>query len=769
MKSLLLSLMCLSLVACSNSESGFSIERNITTNTVEERPLNSSTEIAREELKDTARSMLLGKASEDKVISKFSTFFKIGNGEESLIKDRVAYNNYLSLVESETLSLNNELMLIFNERIDIYLTLLNASLAEKNIAPVKIKFDVNNPKSAQDALNTLYSSLRSRAKDLSLREQYMIFQLTENFIQKYNSENIEAIVPRDSVAKFVETLISLGKNSPQETFRKYQIVHKFLSDGELLSVFRPIVAKVIIDKTSNYNEIELFRKMAYFSVSQKYTAFAEDSDDVKRFFKSLYFSSSLLVKNIPGKDSEAPNFFKSINMSFKSNQAYLGQITAENGMSVHDVAELQDLFVKDYYFPFIKSIEEKGPRYKQFLESNNVAGPALQLEIILASFQNETKKIDFDSLLVKYNESLKDFNGIQDESIKKYLSQYNIATTANMILAINGKYNSEVVKKHNEMYELNEKSKEALKAVLSERQANQTELLSKSINEESEDESVYLMSGVFKGDLKTSKKLYLHPLTVLIPEGDQLIIEAQLLSGGRVDGSFQKIDSTEVKNKNEAVAVATGNRPSQNALVSVDKANKCREKHPRDCMEAGIFGGTMSYSRSVSAGSAPAKEKAGITGINGKSIQIKVIKSSPLESLVVSSGSRGFKGRKGLNSPLCNSVNEYQPFMGIAYSFSCNYAGVSSECNGALSNYENSRAVYNVDAGLSGDGGFGGRGGDITISITEGSSLKYPALSLGGLGGIPGDKASCTSVGQSSGLIGNTGGVGENGKISLRK
>lgn len=766
MKSALLSLMCLSLFACSNSDSGFLIERN--TNVVEERPLVSSTEVAKEELKDSARSMLLGKASEDKVISKFSAFLKLGNGEENLIKDKVSYNNYLSHVESETLSLNNELMLIFNERVDVYLTLLNASLADNNINPVKIKFDANNPKSAQDALNSLYSSLRSRVKTLSLREQYMIFQLTEFFIQKYNSENIEAIVPRDSVAKFVETLISLGKNNPQETFRKYQVVHKFLSEGELLSVFKPIIAKVAIDKNSNFNEVESFRKMAYFSIAQKYTAFAEDSDDVKRFFKSLYFASSLLLKNIPGKDSEAPNLFRSINMSFKSNQVFLAQIASENGMSVHEVAEIQDLFVSEYYFPFIKSLEDKAPRYKQFLESSNVAGPALPLEILLASFQSDIKKIDFDSLMVKYYESLNELKNVHDENIQKYMSQYNIATTGTMILAINGKYNAEATKKHKELYEINERSKEALKSVLNERNVNQAELLSKMINEESEEDSAYLMSGVFKGNLVTSKKLYLHPLAVIIPEGDQLVIEVQSLSGGRIDGNFHVVDSNFVKNQDESVSIYTGNKPSQGGLSSTDVKNKCRDK-PKVCMEAGVSGGKMSYSRSVSAGSIPAKEKSGVSGIDGKSIQIKLASSITLDSLIISNGLKGFKGRKGINSPLCNSVNEYQPFMGVAYSFTCEYSNRPSDCDGTLNANEGSLSAYHVNAGLSGDGGSGGRGGNISITLSDEKSSKYPALSLGGFGGIPGDRAVCISVTQVSGFLGNEGQTGENGKISLIK
>lgn len=767
MKLPLLCLLSVALISCSNPESGFLIERQ--TSKIEERPLVSSSEIAKEELKDSARNLVLGKSSEEAVVSKFSAFFKVGIGEEELFKNKADFDGYMAQVEAETAGLNNELMLIFNEKIETYLTLLNASIAQKNINPVKIKLDPNNPKSAQDALNSLYSSLRSRAKELSLREQYMIFQLTEFFIQKYRSENIENIVPRDSVAKFVETLIVNGKDKPQNTFRKYQVVGGFLSDGELLSVFKPILAKVTIDKKSNYNEVELFRKVSYFSVAQKYTEFIETSAEAKTYFQSLNYASALLVKNIPGKDSEAPNFFRSINLTIQSSQSYLGKVASENAMSIQEISELQDSYYKNYYLPLVESFDNKPARYKQFLESSSAATPTFVLELMLASFQSESKKIDFNALTLKFNESLNEFKVVSDDQIRKYMYEYQLAVNGNLILSINAKLNPEVSKKNTDMYAIFERSKDAVKSALVMR--NSAEVISTSKILETESEIILLNAGIYKGNLKTAKKLVLHPLTVIIPEGDSLVVEAQSLIGGRIDGSFQVVDSNEVKNRNEGISVSTGSRPVQNGYNFKNTPNpreKCGARE-KDCWEKTSMGGSVTFSRYVSEGSIPGKEKSGVAGINGKTIELKISKNSISDSLVVSAGFKGFKGRQGINSPLCNSVNEYVPYMGVHYSASCNYPSVVSECNGAINSHENSRTVFHVLSGASGDGGIGGRGGDITITFLENSATKkFPALTIGGPGGNTGDRAKCIAVGQSSNLYGGTGPSGENGRVVIK-
>jgi hypothetical protein len=777
MRTPLLACICLFLFSCGNSETGFVFERS----TKQERPLTSSSEVAKEELKDSARSFMQGKASEEQVATKFNEFFSIGKNEENAIDDEESFNEYVVNIDQESTMLRDELALIFKDKIELFLNLLNKSLTDKKIGTVKIKLDIGNPDSTKNALSVLYQSLYGRGEDLSLREQYMVFQLTTFLMEKHNSENKDKIVPEDLVYKFVREQVKRGESYPDKTFIKYQIVKNFLGTGELLNAFRTILGKITLTKKSSANELDTFRIIAHFAVESDVVNFISNKDEAKAFFQNLYFSSAALVETPPNRNSEAAAFIRSIDMTFKSNELFLAHIATGVGLNIKEIADIQDSFVNSYYFIFLKSLELNEELYVRFLDKMIFSYSSSQFSVIMSSFAGskgtEQSKTIFGvnqdhrktkttplSMIQKYNDSLKQFNS-PDENINGYMIAYQKSTLGNSVLNFISKFiPSDVTKGEVEqkMYAVYEESKIALKKVLVLRDQNKVEFLQAVIPEDSTDDSVILKAGVFKGNVKTSKKLFLHPLAVIIPEENRLMIEAKMLVGGRIDGSFETPNSLEIKNENDRIAVSLGSIPVQGPRESRMKPGKQLSgsggKAGRGDGGSGRFETPVPdvfdyYYQRVFDGSAPSKEVSGISGASGKNIEIIVQNNSILGTSVYSSGHRGFKGRKGISSPLCNSVNEYQPFQGVAY-----------ERNAT------GPRPFHVNSGMSGDGGIGGKGGEIIINISSDQDLSYPAISLGAPGGVPGDKAICFPVGvQTDGFIGQTGQSGVNGKVIIQK
>ena len=755
-------LLVLVVSGCSNPESGFLIEK--TSVSKEERPLVDSTEVAREDLKDSARGLVQGKVSEEVVVANFSKLFSIGQRDEASLKNSRDFSTYTANIELEVATLNNELSSIFNERIDLFLNLLNQSLAGKNISSVKITIDQKNPKSAQNALNILYTTLRSRGKELSLREQYLVFQLTELFIDKFNSENPQEIIPRETVAKFVQDQVKFHSDKPDLTFSKYQMVARFLSDGELLNAMKPVFSKVTLGEHSSANELEVFRIISNFAIRKNIVDITKETDDVKRFYKNLYYASSRLINNLPSKDSQVLAFFDSVDMTFKSNEAFLGKIASQNSLSIKEIAEIQDEFVATFYIPYLKTLDLKKDRIKQMQEKIRVNYTSVNLEYLMISFfaENSVEKqsVSFDSLKLKTEESLKEFVSIDDEIIKNYLTQYQKAILVADIIALTQRFG--VKKPESELYLMYESSKAALKSALRSREKDRVESLDQLIIQDVKNDEVYLEAGVYRGDLKVNKRIILHPLAVIIPEKETLLLEVETLIGGRVDAGFETINTAVVKNQSDSVSVSKGSRPYQvNELVH--KTKPCMSKRCGWDPEVGPPEVTYTYQLSVVGSAAPDQESSGVSGINGKKVILQFNQASSFTTPVFSNGQRGFKGRQALNSPLCNSANEYSPFRGADHKYSC----VNEECK-KVQNEISYNKLFHVSAGISGNGGTGGAGGDITI-LNKSGSVTYPAaISLGAPGGIPGDGALCAPPGEAA-RTGRNGESGPRGKVLIQQ
>lgn len=755
-------LLVLVVAGCSNPESGFLIEK--TTVSKEERPLVDSTEVAREDLKDSARGLVQGKVSEEVVVANFSKLFSIGQRDEASLKSSRDYSAYTANIELEVATLNNELSSIFNERIDLFLNLLNQSLAGKNISSVKITIDQKNPKSAQNALNILYTTLRSRGKELSLREQYLVFQLTELFIDKYNRENPEEIIPRETVAKFVQDQVKFHSDKPDLTFSKYQMVARFLSAGELLNAMKPVFSKVTLGEHSSANELEVFRIISNFAIRKNIVDITKETDDVKRFYKNLYYASVRLINNLPSKDSQVLAFFDSVDMTFKSNEAFLGKIASQSSLSVKEIAEIQDEFVATFYIPYLKTLDLKKDRIKQMQEKIRVNYTSVNLEYLMISFfaENSVEKqsVSFDSLKLKTEESLKEFVSIDDEIIKNYLTHYQKAILVADIIALTQRFG--VKKPESELYLMYESSKAALKSALRSREKDRVESLDQLIIQDVKNDEIYLEAGVYRGDLKVNKRIILHPLAVIIPEKETLLLEVETLIGGRVDAGFETINTAVVKNQSDSVSVSKGSRPYQvNELVH--KTKPCMSKRCGWDPEVGPPEVTYTYQLSVVGSAAPDQESSGVSGINGKKVILQFNQASAFATPVFSNGQRGFKGRQALNSPLCNSANEYSPFRGADHKYSC----VNEECK-KVQNEISYNKLFHVSAGVSGNGGTGGAGGDITI-LNKSGSVTYPAaISLGAPGGIPGDGALCAPPGEAA-RTGRNGESGPRGKVLIQQ
>lgn len=750
-------------VSCSNQESGFLVEK--TTVTKEERPLIDSTEFAREELKDSARSLIQGKASEEVVVANFSKLLSTGKKEEAVLKNSRDYSAYTANIQLEVETLNSELTSIFNERIDLFLNLLNQSLAGKNISAVKIVIDQKNPKTAQNALNVLYSTLRSRGKELSLREQYLVFQLTEYLIEMYNSHNHDEIIPRETIAKFIQDQVKNQSDKPDLTFAKYQGVAGFLSDGELLNAMRPIFSRVTLGEHSSANELNMFRTIANFAIRKSITDIVKHPEEVKSFYKNLFFSSGKLLSHIPTKDSQVLAFFDAIDMTFKSTEKFLGKMASESSLSLREIADIQDEFVKYHYLPYIKNLEVKKDRILQMQEKIRVNYTSVNLQFVMISFFAEYEKgahialamtndgISSDYLKLKFDHSLKELESIEDTAIRNYLVQYHKATLGFEVLNLSQRFKGNM--NDTDMYVLYESSKNSLKSVLKLRETEQAEIVMVNDSEEA-----YLTAGVYLGDLKVAKKIYLHPLTVIAPDKDTLTIEVTSLIGGRIDAGFESIDSSVVKNHSDPVRVSRGKSPTQSHQL-VHQTKPCMSKRCGWDPELGAPEVTYTYQLSVVGAAAPDQELAGVSGLNGKKVVVSFYEASSFFTPIFSNGQRGFKGRQALNSPLCNSANEYSPFRGADHKYSCK----DVECS-KVQNEISYNKIFHVSAGISGNGGPGGAGGEISIFNKSGNFIHLGALSLGAPGGTPGDGALCAPPGEAA-RVGSRGESGSRGKVLI--
>ena len=739
-------------------------------------------------------------------LKKEATLLSQGLGsDENLLR---SFNNYLTVTGQHTYTqarasnLRAELFAIFNNRIDMYLNMLNASLEGKR-STINLEINDSDPSSAYVALQTLYNSLGTKKSrtQLTLAEQYLVFDITIFLKKKFATQNQETI-PSQAIVKFLKEQISSHKKTPGDAFFAYQVANEILDSNDgLYTVFYPILSQVKLSETSGLNEVELFKRISMYALDKNLTDFIHSEEEAVLYFSNVSFIASNKIDKLQklGFDQRL-GYFETLDYAFKSFNAYLGKVASENALSIPEVAAIQDQFIQTTYFDLLKSLNKNTEIYSRLFQESCLNFKSSELDLILKAYTltiDQTQKVPCisylkDKVVSKKFEYITDLNTlmtkelaqlsiIERQDLRNYFTLYNKYNLSNLILNIvskNGYQNNsesgdDQRRRHEHIYNIYESTKNGLKDILTLRE-NKEIVRTESIQMNLTASELYLPAGIYVGNIQASTSLLLHPLALITTAGTELKIEVNEIFGGRIDGNYKFLDYSQVLNREQNQNIYRGAAPSQNGpgrVLAKTVPGKFRCYGGKGVPDQGADGRCIqdeptyiySLTRSVNPSANPGQAFQGLRGLEGATIKLKVNHRVVIETPLFSNGLKGYKGNQGLNAPTCNSSNEYQVYRGIVYSVQCE----ESACPSVYNAHEGSRTEFHSYAGVSGNGGQGGPGGKITIS-TKGSNSSYPALSLGGLGGVPGDRANCSYPGQ-GGLIGSIGPIGQNGSVEVVK
>lgn len=719
---------------------------------------------AEEDLKKEASLVMLGTGNDERLLKSFNHYISVSSN--------------LTYSPEQALNLRSQLIKIFNDRINLYVNLLNASLMGSR--SVQIEIDDSDPKSALRALQTLYSSLGTKKarSQLTLADQYLVFDLTIALKDKFSAQNQETI-PTKTIVNFLKEQVALNKKTPGDTFFAYQIANKILdSNDALYTIFFPIFSQVEINKNSSATEIELFRRISMYTVQNNFTDFIKNRDEVSLFFKNISFIASNKIEKLNNQGfDQRLGFFETIDYSFKSHNAYLGKIASEQVLDIEAVARIQDAFIQTTYFDFLLSLNKDTSIYTRLFQESCLNFTSNELQLIVSSYmlsidknnsipcikylkdKVENNSFEFVTTLKTFiDKEMNELNTIENPELKNYFKAYNESSLSNLLLNIIAKNplstSSDQQKRHSYIYSLYNTSK--LSTINALKARNKIETNNISLLNESADSYLKIPAGVYKGNLNSRKILLLHPLAVIIPENSIHSLKITSAIGGRIDGNFKIKDYNQVLNQDRNNGIFRGSIPIQHDVVdsSYTKTKKepCRGKNLDGCADNYSDVHVPQFSRSVTPAATPLQAYEGEAGISGAEIQLEISKRNIIETSIYSFGLQGYKGNRGFSAPLCTTSNEYRRFNGSQYTNLPSPSGPVNE--------------YRSYAGKSGNGGLGGRGGKITIRT--GTKEQYPSLSLGGPGGNAGDVATCTYPGQSDELFGSQGAFGINGLIEIK-
>lgn len=786
-------LLSIALAACSKNESAGNSSSQFEEKKEQNAEDNSAIVRAELELKRQATLLVRGKGSDENLLKSFNQYL-----------DSTGSKSY---TQTNASNLRAELFAIFNGRISMYLNMLNASLEGKK-STIVLEIDDNDSSSALNALQTLYNSLGTRKNrtQLSLAEQYLIFDITIYLKKKFATQNQE-MIPTATIVKFLKEQIQANKENPQDAFFAYQVANEILdsSDG-LYTVFYPILSQIKINGNSNLNEVELFKKLSMYALEKNLTDFIQDKENIGQYFGNISFIASNKIEKLQklGFDQRL-GYFETLDYAFKAFNGYLGKIASDYSLSVQETTAIQDNFIATTYFDLINSLNNNTDTYTRLFQESCLNFKSKELDLIIKAYTlrvDRTQKIpcisflkdkisnkNFDYITILnslLDAEVNELHIIKREDLKQYFSLYNKYVLTNLILNIVSEHGfqdqnedqSSKTKRHEYVYNMYEASKNNIKDLLEIREVTEVSELNSLTPTTAKDSRkvIYLPAGIYTGNLYTDSELLLHPLAVIASKEKILQLEVNSISGGRIDSNYNFINSLLVLNQELNQKVSRGSSPVQQGRNTVYAGPGAAK---RECGKGaggkpgGGDGGhrecdtiypnpIYTISRRVTPATTPSQAYPGLTGPGAASIKLVIKSRTIIETPVFSMGLQGYRGNQGINAPTCNSSNEYQVYSGIEYSVTC----IEQSCPAAANQYDSILSKFHSYAGISGNGGQGGPGGNITIIGKSDSS--YPALSLGGLGGVAGESALCTYPGQSN-LTGSNGSLGLNGSVEIIK
>lgn len=768
---------------------------------------------------------------ERKNLEAFSEALILNKSEENFLKTTSSLQKYLSIVSEakenkspEVLStniesLNQSLFKIYKNNAEIYLNLINAILVENQKAPIQIQIDETNSDSIKMGLQTIMRSLNvksKRTKILNLAEQYLVFNLILNLKESYGLLSHDVINELE-IGNYVNTMINKNKLSGNEALVSYQILNTiFKNDYDLRVAFKDVFCDINLTDKNSASQKDLYLRLSAYKHKDLTKVDFRDANCVVQDLKNLRLLATESINQI--KDSRSDRveaLLKTLDLAITAHTDTLKRFAHENSI---DKETVDQIFEDNYQYvilPLNDLLSNDKDSVRNVFSSScplfnshylkNIFGYFLKTEKhfsclgladINESSEQKTKRV------MSYAESFVQ-NKEEHGEIINHINKYNLVLNIPILLK---EFNSVSASKN-----LSASDSKILRNFVNKIQASTLSLVTKSEDyteqslqidnclslsdavkkaEESvgNSETIKLEKGIYcANELKTSKMIQAHPLAIIIPASNKVIIEAK----GIVGGIVLSANSPEEKLISKASInslVFSGrkavdqNYTTRNVVVS-RRTFSCSSKGGKHGSPEGGCADTVKWSqvtrhifeKTVDRGAAPEKNLNGDQGQKGFNIEIQLGKRSFLEIPVISIGKYGHKGLKGMNSPMCNERNEYWPLQASEFSYQCttNETNLDSSNNcQSIAPFLSNLQTFHVAAGLPGNGGVGGEGGDLTLKTPASNDQSFPFVSLGGEGGFGGDAPDCIPYTENeiknSKYRANEGELGQSGRFILQ-
>ncbi|MCK6594451.1 MAG: hypothetical protein L6Q33_04565 [Bacteriovoracaceae bacterium] len=727
---------------------------------------------------------------ERKNIEEYSMLLESNVNEANFVKASSSIKKYLSIVSEnktiETLSsniedLNNSLFHIYKSNAELYLNLINGVLIENQKSPIVIQINQENPDSITVALKTILKSLNvksKRNKSLSLAEQYLVFNLILNLKESYGLISDKAINELD-IGNFVSSMIYKNKLNGNEAIISYQILGSVIAnDYDLNLAFSNVFCEIEISEKNSRSQKDIYRRISFFRHEDKSQISFNDASCIQQDIKNLkILAREALSKIKDARKDEYLKLFNDLDVFFVAHSETLMRFSKEKSIDEKVIKELFESQFKEIVYPinlllqdnkesFLDAFQVFCPNFKSeylkgvfglFLASNRDLKINCSYELSVMDLLNkdrtENSQNEMSDLIQSYNlvlnipiilkrfnthENYKSFNGVE---LNKFRSYIDLIQSSVWNLVSDSKDKDEQILKINHCSNLQDVIED----------------LEKSKEESNE---IYLEKGVYCFETITSKKkVFAHPLAVLIPMNMNSNISSKVFVGGIAlkyitDSSVRLVKASSSRNVSSG-RKATDLHYTQRDFLLKRQTFSCSYKGGGK--HGGAEGGCADamrwleitkhvYEKSVDRGSAPETNLSGDKGVGGFNLNLRFDEKSIVELSVISMGQPGYKGSKGISSPMCNDRNEYWPLNASEFTYECTTESTNLYTNSNCQNFNhlfNNVKAFHVSAGMPGAGGEGGAGGSLSLTTNKADGLSYPFVSLGGIGGDGGDAPDC--------------------------
>ncbi len=698
----------------------------------------------------------------------------------------------VSLVEREMENLNLTLFQIYKKNVELYLKVVNQVLQNNNKASIEISLDEKHPETVKVAINQVLNNLSTKKRSnklLSLADQFMVFQLLFSLKETYKISGND-IIDEIKLSNYVSNLIDANKYTGNEALRNYQIIEKLLDDDYWLTgAFSSVYCQMTIRKDAGINERKIFKRLAAFSQIRNDQ---KERQDLSCFKNELQGLNDLAAEKIEKFDrinlGEVLEFYNLLDLNFEAHYNYLEYYHEKNQLNLDDYFEIQNKQAKQVLLPLVKKLSVLGSTSKYIFENSC---PVFKSKYLNSLFSRSVKELKLErcknptyalsSLEADLN-SLE--NGASLENIPGFFNKISLVMNAPFVIStLEGQSNNELMRKyHSKLLSIS-------KELYGNKQSECTSL-SQVINENKDEREIFIKSGIFCGNSSTMHTLNLNPLTFIIIQNEISHLRAQKVVGGVIinDLADKVSDFSGLVIGYKGTPTREGERivsfvrslpgdKTRGSTIGERSRGEGGADNPRPTV-------TKEYiiSKQVMNGSLPDKAYKGNDASERSVLNLNIFERTLLDPAIFLIGQSGGIGERGYNSPMCDSNGTYWQLRAPVFNYSCTIITNDDEsykqnnCANVASRYEGNVQAFDVDAGVSGDGGNGGVGGQLNFSILGKNNISIPfaAILTGGKGGLPGALPACSPLHETESIkeqkyLGSRGFEGKSGTLILRE